>query len=648
MFKSLKLYPEQEIALQQLILTLISFGYHRQEQTLEEGDFSQRGEVIDIFPATFECPIRIILNISKIESIVSIDLSNNKLIYRHSLVIILPKHKNYRLGAANFNQELPLDLFIELKKGDFVVHIRHGIGIYLGIEKIDTSRGVKDHFVIEYANREKLFVPSSEAHLIQKFIGLKGRGPKVSRLGTKEWLAVKNRVKKGIHTVALGLLKAQAQRSLSRGFAFSKDNEWQFEFEKTFPYPETPDQIKSVIEVKKDMESHRAMDRLLCGDVGYGKTEVAMRAAFKAVMDNKQVAFLVPTTILAQQHYYNFTQRLKNFPVNVQMLSRFKTNAEQKKVVEEIKSARVDIIIGTHRLLSADIAFNDFGLLIIDEEQRFGVRAKEKIKSLKLNVDILILTATPIPRTLYMGLMGVRDISVINSPPQNRIAVATYVVEYDDALIAQALQRELHRKGQIFFVHNQIDDIEKVCEKVRQLAGPMAVVRYAHGQMPENELEAIMVDFLQKKIDCLISTTIIESGIDIPLANTLIVNNAQAFGLSDLHQLRGRVGRFDRKAYSYFLIPKDEVLTQESRRRLEAIKEYAQLGSGFKIAMEDLEIRGAGNLLGYQQHGYIQSVGFDLYCRLLKEMVGYLNKGAWETVATVQIPGLKCEVIKNA
>ncbi len=621
MFKSLKLYTAQEINLEELIFTLANFGYQRQEQVFEEGDFSRRGEIIDIYPATFDCPIRISFNINTIESIVSIDTAHNRIVYHHQLVIILPKHKHYHSQIASFTQEFPLSLFVELKRGDFVVHIQHGVGKYLGKEPVDTPKGKQSHFVIEYANKERLFVPAAQAHLIQKFIGVKKHQPKVNRLGTKEWEAVKNRVKKGIKTVALELLRQQAQRAAMCGFAFSKDTDWQSGFEKAFPYKETPDQITAVKEVKQDMESAHPMDRLLCGDVGYGKTEVAMRAAFKAVMDNKQVAFLVPTTILAEQHYQNFLQRLKDFPVRVEMLSRFRTDAEQKKIIEEVNTGKIDILIGTHRLLSEDISFDDLGLLIIDEEQRFGVRAKEKIKSLKCNVDVLTLTATPIPRTLYMGLMGLKDISNITTPPQNRLPITTYVVEYDEDIIAHALKKEINRCGQVFFVHNQIYDIEQMCARLRQLLSAKTTIMYAHGQMPEKELEGIMVNFLKRKIDCLVCTTIIESGIDVPLANTLMVNNAHTFGLSDLHQLRGRVGRFDRKAYAYFFVPKEEMLTQSSRRRLEALKNYSELGAGFKIAMEDLELRGAGNLLGYSQHGFIQAVGFDLYCRLLKEMV---------------------------
>lgn len=628
MFKSFKLYPGQEINLDQLISTLLSFGYQRRDYCADEGDFSRRGEIIDLYPATFECPLRISLDFDKIGSISSIDLLHNKVIYRHELIIILPWQHGYRSRLANFNEELPLNLFVELKKGGLVVHNQHGVGIYAGMQKLPAAQGRGDYLCIEYAGREKLFVPLSSAHLVQKYIGMKGRPPRVNRLGSREWLALKNRARKGIKTVALGLLKTQAERSASCGFAFNQDTDWQAEFEKTFPYKETPGQAKALAEVKKDMESRHPMDRLLCGDVGYGKTEVALRAAFKAVMDNKQVAFLVPTTILAEQHYQNFIQRLKDFPVNIQMLSRFKSGAQQEKIISGLRDGKVDIVIGTHRLLSADIVFKDLGLLIIDEEQRFGVKAKERIKSLKNNVDILTLTATPIPRTLYLGLMGAKDVSIIDTPPQNRVPVATYVVEYDDEVIAQAIRREITRRGQVFFVHNQVYDIEKVCWGLKNLLSADVRIAYAHGQMPEKELENIMLGFLQRKLDCLVSTTIIESGIDMPYANTLLVNNAQAFGLPDLHQLRGRVGRFNRKAYSYFLIPKDEILTPDARRRLEAIKDYCRLGAGFKLAMEDLEIRGIGNVLGYQQHGFIHSVGFDLYCRLLKEMVSSLKSQA--------------------
>ncbi len=617
MFKSLKLYTGQQIRLEEILSYLTGLGYRRQTLTKEEGDFSIRGEILDIFPAAFECPVRIILDYDKIESINSVDPQNYRVLWKHQLIIILPSHKPYRHKTTVSGEDLPLSLFLELKKGDLVAHTSHGIGRFIGRQE--------NSFVIEYANKEKLFVPAKDCHLIQKFIGLKGARPKINRLGTNEWQKTKNRVRKGIAVTAVSLLRNQAQRAQAVGFSFSKDAPWQKEFEETFPYQETPDQIKAAQEVKKDMENPHPMDRLLCGDVGYGKTEVAMRAAFKAVMDNKQVAILAPTTILAEQHYQNFRGRLSNFPVNIQMLSRFKSKARQKTIIEDLKNGKIDIIIGTHRLLSNDIAFSDLGLLIIDEEQRFGVLAKERLKSLKVNLDILTLTATPIPRTLYMGIMGLKDISTINTPPQNRIPISTYVVEYDTDIIRQAIAKELKREGQVFFVHNRIYDIEEICGKIKGLSPDQARIAYAHGKMPEKELEEIMIDFINHEIDCLVSTSIISSGIDIPSANTLIVNNAHNFGLAELHQLRGRVGRFNRKAYAYFLVSRDEPLSELSRKKLETVRTHSELGSGFNIAMEDMEIRGVGNLLGYQQHGYIQAIGFDLYCRLLKETVELLK-----------------------
>ncbi|MDD5618813.1 MAG: helicase-related protein, partial [Candidatus Omnitrophica bacterium] len=423
----------------------------------------------------------------------------------------------------------------------------------------------------------------------------------------------------------MDLLEMQAKRQTLTGFRFSKDVDWQKDFENTFEFTETEDQERAMKEVKSDMESSRPMDRLLCGDVGYGKTEVAMRACFKAAMDNKQVAFLVPTTILAEQHYQNFMRRLKDFPVNVAMLSRFKTKAEQKKIIEDLGKGKVDIIIGTHRLLSDDIVFKNLGLIIIDEEQKFGVRAKEKLKKIRLLVDVLTLTATPIPRTLYMSLMGAKDISVINTPPQNRIPIETHVEEFNKDLIKSALEKEISRKGQVYFIHNRVEDIEEVKDLVKGLSPTESRINFAHGQMPAKILENIMLSFLKGDIDILVSTNIIESGIDVPNANTMIVNNADNFGLSDLHQLRGRVGRFNRKAYAYFLMPKNKSVNQDARKRLEAIEKYSDLGSGFKIAMEDLEIRGAGNLLGVEQHGYIMAIGFDLYCRLIRQVIMQLK-----------------------
>jgi transcription-repair coupling factor (superfamily II helicase) len=506
------------------------------------------------------------------------------------------------------------------------VHNQHGIGRFLGLEKIRHQEKVKDHLVIEYDRQEKLYVPVESMHLVQKYIAFHAKKPKLYRLGGKEWSRVKERARKGIQKMAWDLLSLQAMRLASKGFTYSKDSDWQKEFEDGFPYDETPDQVKVAQEVKEDMQSGRLMDRLLCGDVGYGKTEVAMRAAFKAVMDNKQVAYLVPTTILAEQHYQNFSQRLKKYPVNIELLCRFKTGREQKKAVNGLKDGSVDIVIGTHRLLSEDVSFKDLGLVIIDEEQRFGVKNKEKLKKMRLSTNVLTLTATPIPRTLYISLMGGRDLSVINTPPENRLPIHTIVVEYDEDLVRQAIVREVSRHGQVFFLHNRIEDIERIKDKLLRMLPQGVSFAVGHGQMHPKELEAVMASFIRGEIDCLVSTMIIESGIDIPNANTIIVNNAHMFGLSDLHQLRGRVGRFNRSAYAYFMIPKNLILDKDVKKRLHAISEYSQLGSGFNIAMEDLEIRGAGNLLGVEQHGFISSVGFDLYCRLLREAISSLKK----------------------
>ncbi len=626
MFKSLKLYVGETIDLENILATLVDFGYKRQDAVYQEGDFSRRGGILDIFAFTFELPLRVELDAEKISAIKSFNPADGTPLWQHKMVIILPVKKPHTLKTLPFKEEFPIDNFVDLDVGDYVVHTQHGIGRFLGLDKIKIGQNYKDHLVIEYDLQEKLYVPVDQMNFIQKYISFQSRKPKLYRLGSKEWQRAKQQVRKGIQKLAWDLLSLQAMRMTIPAFKYSVDTPWQKEFEATFSFKETPDQIKAMIDVKKDMESGRPMDRLLCGDVGYGKTEVAMRAAFKALMNNKQVAYLVPTTILAEQHYQNFSSRLKDFPVNVQMLSRFKTKREQKDIIEAVSKGTVDIVIGTHRLLSEDVGFKDLGLVIVDEEQRFGVRAKEKLKKLKLNTGVLTLTATPIPRTLYMSLMAAKDLSLINTPPQNRLPINTIVVEYDEDLIRQAILRELERKGQIFFLHNRVQDIEKIKEKIARLLPPAVKLAVGHGQMPSKMLEAVMLDFLKGRTDVLICTMIIESGIDIPNVNTIIVNNAHCFGLSDLHQLRGRVGRFDRPAYAYFMVPKREVMDTDARRRLAAIQEYTQLGSGFKIAMEDLELRGAGNLLGEQQHGFIAAVGFDLYCRLLREAIGSFNK----------------------
>ncbi len=626
LFKSLKLYSQQNIDLEVLSKNLVDFGYKRQTQVLVEGDFARRGMIVDIFPVSFELPIRIELDNQTVLTLKTFNPDNGEALWQHNIVIILPLKKPASIKNSGFSEEFPIKNFVDLSVGDFVVHNQHGVGKFLGMQKIKFQDHFKDHLVIEYDRNEKLYVPVEAMHLVQKYIAFCARKPKLYSLGNKEWQRIKQRARKGIQKLAWELLGLQAMRLASEGFKFSLDTDWQLDFEKTFPYQETPDQIIAMGEVKADMQSTKPMDRLLCGDVGYGKTEVAMRAAFKAVMDNKQVAYLVPTTILAEQHYKNFTMRLKNFPINVQMLSRFKTQVEQGQIIKNLKTGNVDIVIGTHRLLSEDVSFKDLGLVIVDEEQRFGVKAKEKLKMLKLSTDILVLTATPIPRTLYMSLMGAKDFSVINTPPQNRLPIKTVVVEYDADLVSQAISRELARSGQVFFLHNRILDLDKVKQKVTQGLGANVRIAIAHGKMSAKLLEKVMSDFINGDIDVLVSTMIIESGIDIPNANTIIVNNAHMFGLSDLHQLRGRVGRFNRSAYAYFMIPHNAPLEAVAKKRLQAIESNSDLGAGFNIAMEDLEIRGAGNLLGQQQHGFIAAVGFDLYCRLLKEAIVNFKK----------------------
>ncbi|MBA4495817.1 transcription-repair coupling factor [Paenactinomyces guangxiensis] len=512
----------------------------------------------------------------------------------------------------------------ELKPGDYVVHVNHGIGRYIGIETLNVGGLHKDYLHVQYAGNDKLYVPVEQIDQIQKYVGSEDRTPKVYSLGGSEWSKVKNKVRTSVQDIAQDLIELYAKRQQAKGFAFSGDTPYQKEFEAMFPYEETPDQLRSIEEIKGDMERVQPMDRLLCGDVGYGKTEVAIRAAFKATMDGKQVAVLVPTTILAQQHYETFRERFADYPVQIRVLSRFRSRKEQKETIEGLKNGTVDIVIGTHRLLSKDIVYKDLGLLIIDEEQRFGVKHKEKIKQIKHNIDVLTLSATPIPRTLHMAMMGVRDLSVIETPPENRFPVQTYVLEYSAALVREAIERELARGGQVYFLYNQVHNIDQMAEQIRMLV-PEARVAVAHGQMAESELEKVMLDFLDGEFDVLVSTTIIETGVDIPNVNTLIIYDADKMGLSQLYQLRGRVGRSNRIAYAYFTYQRDKVLSEAAEKRLQAIKEFTELGSGFKIAMRDLSIRGAGNLLGAEQHGHIASVGFELYSQMLKEAVSELQ-----------------------
>jgi len=510
--------------------------------------------------------------------------------------------------------------FTDLAPGDYVVHENHGLGIYRGIEKIEVEKVIKDYIKIEYGGGGVLYVPATGFDVIQKYSGSQGRKPKLNKLNSVEWKKTKAKVRGAVKEIARELVELYAQRQEKKGYQFDKDTVWQKEFEEAFPYEETADQLQAIEDIKRDMESSKIMDRLICGDVGYGKTEVAIRAAFKAVADSKQVVFLVPTTILAQQHYNTLVQRLKDFPVSVDVLSRFRTASEQKKTLERLRKGSLDIIVGTHRVLSADVKFNNLGLLIVDEEQRFGVTHKEKIKQLKKNIDVLTLTATPIPRTLHMSLIGIRDMSVLDEAPVDRQPIQTYVLEHNDEIIREAINRELSRGGQVYYVFNRVNGIDEVANTVAKLV-PEANVSFAHGQMNERELEKIMYDFISGEIDVLVSTTIIETGMDISNVNTIIIDDADRLGLSQLYQLRGRVGRSNRTSYAFLMYKRDKMLKEVAEKRLHAIKQFTELGSGFKIAMRDLEIRGAGNLLGAQQSGHMEAVGYDLYCKMLNEAV---------------------------
>jgi transcription-repair coupling factor (superfamily II helicase) len=557
---------------------------------------------------------------------------NLVLLSDHEVFGYKPVERKYR-----FEEEaVPLPDVRELKPGDFVVHINYGIGRFIGINNI-TIEGKRGDFVtLEYADGARLYVPVDQYNLIQRYIGDESHPPALNRLGGVSWDRAKERVKKSARKMAKELLELYAARVALKGFSFSPDTSWQREFEAGFAYEETPDQIRAIKEIKRDMEKDRPMDRLVCGDVGYGKTEVAIRAAFKCIMDNKQVAVLVPTTILADQHYKTFCQRFESFPIRVEMLSRFKTRREQRKIIEDLKTGRVDVVVGTHRLLQKDIQFRDLGLVVVDEEQRFGVSHKEKLKKLKRLVDVLTLTATPIPRTLYMSLSGVRDITIINTPIPGRLPIRTFIYRSNPDIIREAVLREMARGGQVFFVHNRIQTIPSVYRMLTSLI-PEARVVVAHGQMDKRELERAMMEFLDYRYDVLLSTSIIESGLDIPNVNTIIINDCHRFGLSELYQLRGRVGRSHRLAYAYLLYPPHLALSPQVKKRLQAIKEFTALGSGLALSLRDLEIRGVGNILGPEQSGSIQAVGFDLYCKLLHQTVAELKGEEVEEEISPQI-----------
>ena len=519
--------------------------------------------------------------------------------------------------------------FSELSVGDYVVHESHGLGIYKGIEKIEQDHVIKDYIKVEYGDGGNLYLPATRLEGIQKYAGADAKVPKLNKLGGTEWTKTKTKVRTAVREIAKELVELYAARQDAEGFQYGPDTVWQKEFEEMFPYDETDDQLTAIDDTKRDMESKKIMDRLICGDVGYGKTEIALRAAFKAVQEEKQVVYLVPTTILAQQIYNTFVQRMKDFPVRVDMMSRFRTPGEMKKTVEGLKKGYVDIIVGTHRVLSKDVQFKNLGLLIVDEEQRFGVTHKEKIKQMKQNVDVLTLTATPIPRTLHMSLIGIRDMSVLEEPPVDRVPIQTYVMEYNDEMIREAIHRELGRGGQVYYVYNRVNNIDEVANHVASLV-PDANVAFAHGQMNEHQLEKIMLDFINGDIDVLVSTTIIETGLDIPNANTMIIQDADRLGLSQLYQIRGRIGRSNRTSYAFLMYKRDKMLKEDAEKRLQAIREFTELGSGIKIAMRDLEIRGAGNILGAEQHGHMEAVGYDLYCKMLNEAVIALKGGQEE------------------
>ncbi len=625
--KPLKLYKRQGIEPGEIVRRLVEINYSREPFASAQGMFCLKGDVLDIFPYTFDFPIRVFWDFDEISRISTFNPDNGGLLWDYEAVVILPKRSHYkspRLSDPAKLDELPIYNFLDFREGDYVVHTHYGIAIYRGIKKVKYKDRGEDSLILEYRDGKVLYVPVSHSHLVQRFIG--GRGKiALSVLGSKEWQKAKERVRRGAYRMAIEMVKLQALRMSLRGFAFKGDSDIEREFANGFAFEETNDQIKAIEDILRDMASPRPMDRLLCGEVGYGKTEVAMRAALRCALCGKQAALLVPTTLLAEQHFCTFTERFGPFPVQIEMFSRFKSKAEQKEILDKLSGGRIDIIIGTHRLLSKDVVFKDLGLLIIDEEQRFGVRHKERMKSFRALVDVLTMTATPIPRTLYMSLMGIKDISLLQTPPKQRLAVETRVVKFDYDMVKQAIENELRRGGQVFFLHNKVHTIEKRAQSIRRLA-PEARVAVAHGQMPPGELEKVMVDFIKGDVDVLVCTVIIESGIDIKNANTLIIERADLFGLAELHQLRGRVGRYNRQAYAYFCLPAEDAMTEDARKRLNAIERYSELGAGFHLAMEDLEIRGAGNILGAQQHGYIASVGFDMYTRILNQVVAQVKK----------------------
>ena len=620
--------PQQFFSQMPLIKTEIE-SYQKNKQTvILQADNQKRARQISQTMIEFGMSIPIVAKDDLVEGQTQIivdsfasgfTLPKNNLVYltEHEL---FNKTSHHRRRVKTLENAQRLRNYNELKPGDYVVHVNHGIGRFEGIKTLENNGVKRDYITITYQHGDQLFVPADQLKLVQKYVASEGKTPHVNKLGGSEWAKTKRKVAAKVEDIADDLIDLYAKRESEKGFAFSKDDELQREFEDSFPYVETADQLRSIKEIKHDMEQPKPMDRLLVGDVGFGKTEVALRAAFKAVQDNKQVAFLVPTTILAQQHFETIQDRFKNFPVNYAVLSRFQTAAESKKITEGLKSGKIDLVVGTHRLLSKDVQFKDLGLLIVDEEQRFGVKHKERLKELKANIDVLTLTATPIPRTLHMSMVGVRDLSVMETPPSNRYPIQTYVMEQIPSVVKDACLREMQRGGQVFYLHNRIDDIDDVVSELEDLI-PTARIISVHGRMSKNMMEDILYRFLNREFDILVTTTIIETGIDMPNVNTMIIENADHYGLSQLYQLRGRIGRSARLAYAYFLYQPNKVLTEIGEKRLEAIRDFTELGSGFKIAMRDLSIRGAGNMLGAQQHGFIDSVGYDLYSQMLSDAI---------------------------
>jgi transcription-repair coupling factor (superfamily II helicase) len=561
-------------------------------------------------------------------------LGSQELFHRDETRQVLPRR---RLESR------AIDSFLDLAEGDLVVHVSHGIARYHGMQVLDKNGHAEEHLILEFSGGVRLYVPASKIDLVQKYVGGSRTDPDLSKLGGTGWERKKEKVQTAVLDLAAEMVELQAVREAQPGIAYPADSDWQSEFEAAFPYEETPDQLTTLVEIKRDMQRGRPMDRLICGDVGYGKTELAVRAAFKAIDNGRQVAVLVPTTVLAEQHYRTFSQRLAEYPFVVEAISRFRSHGEQRCILDRLAQGGVDVIIGTHRLVSADVKFKDLGLVIIDEEQRFGVEHKERLKRLRQTVDVLTMTATPIPRTLHLSLLGIRDISNLETPPADRLAVETRITRFDPQLIRHAIMRELNREGQVYFVHNRVHNIQQVADRLRQIV-PEARLVVAHGQMAEGELERAMLSFVRREADILVATTIIESGLDIPNANTIFINEADNYGLADLHQLRGRVGRWKHRAYAYLLLSADRSVTPTAARRLKAIEEFTELGAGFKIALRDLEIRGAGNILGTQQSGHIAAVGYELYCQLLENAVRRMKnqpvKTPLETTIDLPLPAL--------